>query len=126
MDETNSKDRVKKIMAKLDKLYKKDDAISKFQSLATFETYKRPSKLSVPEYINQFQKRFNKVKEQLVNPNELKLLVQSGNAAALDSSANKTACSQVWLDNYVDLLHGKEKINIQFSSSSSVYRFGDG
>ena len=55
MDETNSKDRVIKIMAKLDKLYKKDDAISKFQAWETFETYKRPSKLPIPEYINEFE-----------------------------------------------------------------------
>ena len=42
-------------MAKLDKLYKKDDAISKFQAWETFETYKRPSKLPIPEYINEFE-----------------------------------------------------------------------
>ena len=49
------------------------------------------------------------------NPNELKeLLVQSGNAAALDSSKSKTVCDQVWLDNYVNLLHEKDKINVVF------------
>ena len=45
---------------------------------------------------------------------------QSLSAAALEISA-----SQVWLDNY-DLLNKKKKINIQFPSSSSVYRLGDG
>ena len=49
-------------MAKLDKLYKKNDAICKFQALETFETYKRSSKLSVLEYINEFENRFNKAK----------------------------------------------------------------
>ena len=49
------------------------------------------------------------------NPNELKeLIVQSGNAAALHNSKSKTVCDQVWLDNYVDLLHEKEKINVVF------------
>ena len=42
-------------MAKLDKLYKKDDAISKFQAWETFETYKRASQLPIPEYINEFE-----------------------------------------------------------------------
>ena len=42
-------------MTKLDKLYKKDDAISKFQAWETFETYKRPSNLPIPEYITEFE-----------------------------------------------------------------------
>ena len=50
---------------------------------------------------------------------------QSLSAAALEISASKTVCGQVWLDNY-DLLNKKKKINIQFPSSSSVYRLGDG
>ena len=36
----NGKDGVKSIMACLDKLYKKDDTLSKFHALESFETYK--------------------------------------------------------------------------------------
>ena len=59
-DETISKDIVRKIMARFDMLYKKDDAISKFQVLEAFETY--TSTIPIPEYINEFEKRLNKVK----------------------------------------------------------------
>ena len=47
-------------MAKLDKLYKKDDTLFKFQALEAFQTYKRPSNLSIPEYINEFEKRLKR------------------------------------------------------------------
>ena len=39
-DEISSKDEVEIIMAWLDKLYKKGDALSKFQALKAFKTYK--------------------------------------------------------------------------------------
>ena len=45
-------------MAKLDKLYKKDGDISKFQAWQTLETYKRPSKLPIPEYIAELENNF--------------------------------------------------------------------
>ena len=49
-------------MARLDKLYKKDDTLSKFHALESFEKYKRPKALSIPEYINEFEKCLHKVK----------------------------------------------------------------
>ena len=60
--EIGCKNGVEIIMAWLDKLCKKDDALSKFQALEAFGTYKRPSKLSIPEHINEFGKCLNKVK----------------------------------------------------------------
>ena len=59
----SGKDGVKSIMTHLDKLYKKDDTLSKFHALDSFETYKRPSTLSIPEYINEFEKCLHKVKD---------------------------------------------------------------
>ena len=61
-EEVISKDGVKSIMTRLDELYKKDDTLSKFHTLESFETYKRPSTLSIPEYINEFEKRLHNVK----------------------------------------------------------------
>ena len=42
-------DGVKSIMARLDKLYKKDDTLPKFSAVESFETYKRPSTLYILE-----------------------------------------------------------------------------
>ena len=49
-------------MARLGKLYKKDDTSSKFQALEAFLTHTRPSNLSRPKYIKEFEKHLNKVK----------------------------------------------------------------
>ena len=53
---------VKSIMACLDKLYKKDDTLSKFHVLESFETYKRLSTLYIPEYTIEFEKPLHNVK----------------------------------------------------------------
>ena len=55
-------DGVKSIMAHRDKLYKEDDTLSNFHALESFEIYKRTSTLSIPEYINEFEKPLHKVK----------------------------------------------------------------
>ena len=49
-------------MAYLDKLYQKDDILSKFHALEFLETYNRPSTLSITEYINEFEKSLNEIK----------------------------------------------------------------
>ena len=43
---------VKSIIARLDKLYKKNDPLSMFHAFVSFETYEQRSTLSLPEYIN--------------------------------------------------------------------------
>ena len=58
----SGRDGVKHIMACLDKLYQKDDILSKFHTLEFFETYNRPSTLSITEYINEFEKCLNEIK----------------------------------------------------------------
>ena len=58
----SGKDGVKSIMARLDKLYKKDDTLPKFPAVESFETYKRPSTLYILELINEFEKRLHKLK----------------------------------------------------------------
>ena len=49
-------------MARLDKLYKKDDTLFKSHALESFETYKQPSTLSISECINEFEKASPRLK----------------------------------------------------------------
>ena len=53
---------VKKIIECLDKLYLKDKTETAFNALEDFENYKRPTELSITEYCNEFEKRYNKAK----------------------------------------------------------------
>ena len=52
----SAKDGVKNIIAKLDSLYLKDKTQSAFESYDAFEKFKRPSEMSISEYINEFER----------------------------------------------------------------------
>ena len=61
-DVISGKDDVKIILAWLEKLYKKDNTLLKFQALEAFETYKRARNTSIIEHINDFEKCLHKEK----------------------------------------------------------------
>ena len=50
------------IIARLDKLYKRDSTITKFQALESFQTFRRSSNMSILAFLNEFDKRYNKIK----------------------------------------------------------------
>ena len=56
------KDGVDKIIARLNKIYKKDELCEKYNALESFETYKRPSNTSIRDFLTEFEKRYNKTK----------------------------------------------------------------
>ena len=45
------------ILHRLDRLFKKDPTITKYQALEAFETFKRPSDMPIQSFLNQFEKR---------------------------------------------------------------------
>ena len=53
---------IKNITECLDKLYLKDKTKTAFDALEAFETYKRNHDLSITDYCNEFEKRYNKTK----------------------------------------------------------------
>ena len=48
------------VINELDKLYKKDDTLKKFEILDSFETYRRPANTTIKQYIIEFEKRKSK------------------------------------------------------------------
>ena len=46
----------------LNKLFKKDSTITKYQTLEAFETFKRPSTMFIQAFLNEFDKRLFKTK----------------------------------------------------------------
>ena len=60
--EITSDDGVKKIIEKLDGLFKKDETLKKYHALDAFETYKRPANTTIQQYLIEFEKRLNKTK----------------------------------------------------------------
>ena len=53
---------VKNIIDHLDKLFKKDETLQKYQALEAFETYHRPTNTTIQEFLIEFEKRYNKTK----------------------------------------------------------------
>ena len=74
------------VIAKLDKIYAKDVLSEKYNALEAFESYKRPSNLSVRKFLVEFEKRYSKVKTiTSVMPDDL-LAFRLLKSANLDSN----------------------------------------
>ena len=50
------------IIERLNRLFKKDSTVIKYQTLEAFMTFKRPSNMSIQAYLNEFDKRLFKTK----------------------------------------------------------------
>ena len=59
-DDIVKDDGIDYIIKELDKLYKKDDTLKKFEILDSFESYRRPTHVTIKQYIIEFEKRKSK------------------------------------------------------------------
>ena len=55
-------DGIDTIIKRLDRLYLKDSTVTKYKALEAFETFRRPAKMTILEFLNEFEKRFYKTK----------------------------------------------------------------
>ena len=51
-------DGIDTILKKLDYLNLKDSTVRKYKALEAFETFTRPAKMTILEFVNEFEKRF--------------------------------------------------------------------
>ena len=58
-----TEDGLKLVLDKLDKIFKKNAIIEKFEALDSFETYRRSSDTTIHNFIVEFDKRLNKTKK---------------------------------------------------------------
>ena len=61
-DDISKDDGVDKIIVQLNELYLKDTVLSKFETLESFETFKRTSGMSLSTFLNEFDKRLHNTK----------------------------------------------------------------
>ena len=45
------------IINRLNRLYKKDSTVTKYQALEAFETFRGPSNMSMQSFLNEFKKK---------------------------------------------------------------------
>lgn len=63
----------------------------------------------------------------LDQPESLPTLVnETLNCAVLDCGASKTCCGKTWMNIFIESLTEEEREKVQYSSSQSKYKFGDG
>ena len=63
VDSLASDDGIKIIIEKLNPLYLKDKVQNAYIQYEPFEAYKRPKELNMKDYINEFERLHNKIKE---------------------------------------------------------------
>ena len=56
------KDDVDKIIARLNKIYKKDELTEKYDALEIFEKYKRQDNTTIRNFLTEFEKHFHKTR----------------------------------------------------------------
>ena len=61
-DIISEKDDVDKIIAILNKIYKKDELTEKFDALELFEKYKRQDNTTIRNFLPEFEKHFHKTR----------------------------------------------------------------
>ena len=60
--ELASEDGVKKVIERLDKLYKKDELIERYSAIEAFDSYRRPKNTSIKDFLIEFEKRLYKTR----------------------------------------------------------------
>ena len=89
IEELNSDDGMKILLSKLDGLYLKDENQQLYVCLKKFEQHKRPSDQSINDYINEFERLYNKLKYYKVDYPDAALAYRLLESANLPNEKNE-------------------------------------
>ena len=92
---------IENILKHLDTIYKKNETVEKFEALDSFESYKRPSELSIKDFVIEFDKRHNKTKKLGTAMSDDLLaykLIKSANLSEQDEKVVKATCKLTYDD----------------------------
>ena len=103
------------IINRLNRLYKKDSTITKYQALEAFETFRRPCDMSIQSFLNEFEKRLYKAKSYCTEMSEDILpyrLLKSANLSNEHKQLIKATLPELQYDSM------KDQLKKTFSDSS--------
>ena len=106
---------VANIIKQLDKIYKKNETLEKFEALDNFETYRRLSEESINDFIIEFDKRLNRTQKLGTTMSEDLLayrMIKSANLSEQDERLVKATCKL----SYVEV---KDKLKSMFGDAVS-------
>ena len=100
-DIISEKDDVDKIIARLNKIYKKDELTEKYDTLELFEKYKRQGNTTIRNFLTEFEKHFHKTRSyETVMPDDLLAycLIKSTNLTTRDEQLVKATINELSYD----------------------------
>ena len=106
---------VANIIKQLDKIYKKNETLEKFEALDSFETYRRQSEESINDFIIEFDKRLNRTKKlgtEMSNDLLAYRMIKSANLSEQDERLVKATCK-------LDYAEVKDKLKSMFGDAVS-------
>ena len=115
-EELNGANGVKAIIDELDKIYKKNETLQKYEILDSFESYKRDTNTSMHQYIFEFEKRMNKAKSNGANWSDDLLAYRVLKNANLSETHEQLVKATVKELKYKEV---KEKLNSVFCESTN-------
>ena len=95
------KDSVDKIIARLNKIYKKDELTQKYNALELFKKYKRQDSTTIRNFLTEFEKRFYKTRRYgiIMSDNLLAYrLIKSANMTTGDEQLVKVIINKLSYD----------------------------
>ena len=95
VEELTGESSVDLIIARLDKLYKKNETLEKFETIDNFQTYSRPHHVTINDFIIEFDKRLTKTKKiGTVHSDDFLAyrLIKSANLTDQDEKMVKATC----------------------------------
>ena len=120
-EDISSSEGVIKVLAQMDKLFKNDEAITRYETYKAFETYKRPKHTSIKDYCKEFQRNLNKINDlgcQLADDVIAYKLIKSANLSDSQEQLLIATCKIT----YEELVTQMKKIFTDIQSSSLEVR----
>ena len=125
VDDLNKDDGVEKVLAKLDNLFLKDKLQLAYTSYDNFEKFRRPSDMSMADYVAEFERLYNKAKVyEMVLPEGILAYKFLNNANLSDTHdklirATMTDLTYNSMKNQVKKIFGDLSLNISMNKSST-------
>ena len=125
VDDLNKDDGVEKVLAKLDNLFLKDKLQLAYTSYDNFEKFRRPSDMSMADYVAEFERLYNKAKVyEMVLPEGILAYKFLNNANLSDTHdklirATMTDLTYNSMKNQVKKIFGDLSLNTSMNKSST-------
>ena len=116
LTELNSDDGVEKIKAKLGAIYKKDSVDTAYETFEKFIYYKREALMGITEFINEFERRYNKSKQHGFELSSSTLAFFMLNQAGLSDDHKKLVKATI---TKLDLVEMKSKLKKVFGADGA-------